>query len=692
MKKYPFSKKAITAILAATVAFSPVVSIGGVFEPSTVEAATANDALTRMQTIYSQFSTPEKVIFNKAAIALKDETKFTTDDWRDVLTAEVANNFNAKLVATANNADTTTNYSTVSAESIAAAIATLSYDASSSNLATMLSDFKTSPQGEALEYIVGPGTTDLVLQFLADSEKKLWDKGFASIYTTLKNGGTIETITKQVRDELISENPTYATLNSTLYSELGTNLDGIIEMKNRINEKLVSKTIITESELSTLRDAFILAAFLAGNPNGGGGGGGGVVPPAPTENPALGEVTLPQDATETVKQGSTVVTQVPAAKVAEIVTQITAEKAVIPLTLGAPAAGETAKAELPATLFTQAAEKNANAAVNVKTEEASYQLPVSEINVASLANELGVAASDVKIEISVNVVPQAEVKADLDNNKLNAVSDVIEFTVKAVSGDKEVSVSKFSTYVKRTITGTKTFNPARTAVVKLVNGKFQGAPATFNGKEATIYKKDNSKYVIVENDKTFTDVDNGKNFAEASIEKLASKYIIFGKSDTEYANSLAITRGEFAALISRALGLTAQNPTQLKFTDTPNTKAVNQNGEINAVAEAGIVSGYAGNIFKPDQPINRAEAAIMLSKALDYVKVASSEYTTSKKLADFKDDAVIGTTSRQYVEKVYQAGLMSGFSDKSFGPDKSMQRDQMAVVLDKLLQAAKLID
>jgi hypothetical protein len=644
MKKYPFSKKAVKAMLVAALALTPAASFGGVQvaaaenEPQVSVAGYSDVAslISRFNSVYDDLTPTEKAALAKAQSYISNINEAT---WDSYATSVSKNNENI-----------------ASHKALLQGLAAVSTASNITDLTTKVLEF-IDEHDTTVDTVFGSEiTVDELLLFIGDAELRYFE--LSGNFDEISNPEQTLTYIKAAIAQA-------GAAHTSAYTALNEEVD-------------LEKTL-------TVLNAIRVASMSTGN-----AGGGAVIPPV--EQPAPGEVALPQGSTETVKQGSTVVTQVPAAKVAEIVTQITAEKAVIPLTLEAPAAGETAKAQLPAALFTQAAEKNANAVVNVKTEEASYQLPVNEINVAALANELGVAAADVKIEISVNVVPQSEVKADLDNNKLNAVSDVIEFTVKAVSGDKELAVSKFSTYVKRTIVGNKTFNPDRTAAVKLVNGKFQAAPATFKGKEATIFKKDNSKYVIVENDKTFSDVNNGKNFAEASIEKLASKYIIFGKSDTEYANSLAITRGEFAALISRSLGLTAQNPTQLKFTDTPSTKAVNQNGEINAAAEAGIVSGYAGNIFKPDQPINRAEAAIMLSKALDYVKVASSEYNTSKKLADFKDDTVIGTTSRQYVEKVYQAGLMSGFSDKSFGPDKSMQRDQMAVVLDKLLQAAELID
>nr|WP_246439571.1 S-layer homology domain-containing protein [Bacillus benzoevorans] len=515
------------------------------------------------------------------------------------------------------------------------------------------------------------------------------------------------------RLKTLNPNATEAEINTALenavtaviISSIQNNQDlATVFLKNiSIDEvkKAVSEIIAKVDPKGEVRKAFLHAVKKVENGTPGGGGGGGTDPdpgqPQPIPYPpGPGEAKVPADAAVIEKitsNGQTqFVTKVQANKVDEIVGLISGSNNVIVLPLPQAAEGEINKALIPGAFFTKAQAKDPNAILYVKTAEAGYKLPVNAINIADLAQKLGVAADAVSIEITVNIVDANQVQGAIAKNKLNPVSKVIEFTVRAVAGDKAIEISKFSTYVKRTIVGHKNFNPDRTAALRLEGEKYQSTPAVFAGNEGTIFKRDNSKYVIVENDKTFTDIDNGRNFAEYYIEKLASKYIIFGKSETSYAPSDAITRGEFAALISRSFGLTAQNPTALKFPDTPNTKAVNQNGEINAAAEAGIINGYGDGNFRPDKPINRAEAAIMIAKAMEYVNVADSKYDKTKKLASFKDDAAIGASSRASVEKVYQAGIISGFANGEFGPDKSMQRDQMAVVLEKVLKAAELIN
>lgn len=670
MKKYPFSKKAVQAFLAAALALTPAAGFSAVQAQAaetentvTAAAYNVNDLTAKLNPIYAELKKNADSL-QKVKDAQAEIGKL---DWNTYADKIVTSNDPARVTAMASLLKAAANMAaSTSPEELQANLTQLS-----NTSATIAAQFgKNVSSAEIQELIIGTA-----IEF----------------YNRLKS---------------LNANATDAEINAALENAVSTVFISNPDLANAfinnisINEvkKAVSEILGKVDSTGEVRQAFLQAVKKVENGTPGGGGGGTSDPaPSPISyTPGPGEVKVPADAATYEKitsNGQTqYVTQIPVNKVDEVVGLISGSNHVIVLPLPQAAAGEINKALIPGAFFTKAQAKDPNAVLYVKTAEAGYKLPVNTINIADLAQKLGVAADAVQIEITVNIVDANQVQGAISKNKLNPVSKVIEFTVRAVAGDKAIEISKFSTYVKRTIVGDKTFNPDRTAALRLDGEKIQSAPAVFSGNEATIYKKDNSKYVIVENDKTFTDIDNGKNFAEYYIEKLASKYIIFGKSENSYVPSAAITRGEFAALIARSFGLTAQNPTELKFPDTPNTKAVNQNGEINAAAEAGIINGYGDGNFRPDKPINRAEAAIMIAKAMEYVNVADNKFDKSKSLASFKDNASIGTSSRASVEKVYQAGIMSGFASGEFGPDKSMQRDQMAVVLEKVLKAAELIN
>lgn len=693
MKKYPFSNKTVKAILAATIAFSPVVTTGIFTASEKVEAAevTSNEALNRMTLIYSKFSTEEKAVFNKAANGL---SSFGAGDWTAVLTADVANKINGELRNLSEPA-----LKSVKAEDIAKKLSMLVYGATSANLGIQLKDFKDSNEGKAFEEVVGPNSIDTILQFLVDAEKKLWEEDLSVLMEALRKG-SIEGITAEIRDELLAV-PAYQTLNANLASKMGTSLEGIFEIKDRINDKLVSNGAITPEELTTLRDAFLNAAFSAGRPSsptpGGGIGGGGPVPTQPS-NPGQNDVTLPADSSviEKVTNSSgvtEVVTKVVPEKVQEIVAALTSEKSVVPITLESAGAGEDVKAEVPASLFAEALKKNSKAVVSVRTEEASYNLPVSEINVSALAKKLGVSESSLSLTVAVNVVDPSKVSGTVSKNSLKLASNVIEFSVQAVSGSKTETISVFGSYVERNIVGSKTFNAEKSVAVKLNdNGTFSAVPTLFDGKTATVKSLTNSKYTIVENDVTFPDVNN-KSWAEEYIETLASKYIIKGKETGKYDPAEQMTRAQFAVLLVRALGLPGQ-AYDGSFKDVSGKEWFNKEGELMAAVKYGVIQGIGDGTFAPNEKITRAQAAAMIERAMNikFLNYDKSQLDKSKKLSDFKDAKKVGAWAQKGVETVYQAGIVSGKLDGNYDPNGYTQRDQMAKILANFLISANLMN
>ncbi len=96
--------------------------------------------------------------------------------------------------------------------------------------------------------------------------------------------------------------------------------------------------------------------------------------------------------------------------------------------------------------------------------------------------------------------------------------------------------------------------------------------------------------------------------------------------------------------------------------------------EITQLVDSNVISGYKDGTFRPDESVNRAQAAIMLAKALelDVNNVQPTHYKdVSKKSAAYN-----------HIAAVTEAGIMQG-SQAGFNPDGSLTRAQMAVVLTK---------
>ncbi|GGI06005.1 hypothetical protein GCM10011354_16940 [Egicoccus halophilus] len=96
----------------------------------------------------------------------------------------------------------------------------------------------------------------------------------------------------------------------------------------------------------------------------------------------------------------------------------------------------------------------------------------------------------------------------------------------------------------------------------------------------------------------------------ANIGALYAAGITSGCGPDRFCPDQPVTRAQLATMLQRALGLPDAEPT---FTDVRGTR---HRLAIGAVAQAGITTGYDDNTFRPDQPVNRAQAATFVTRAL----------------------------------------------------------------------------
>ncbi len=159
-----------------------------------------------------------------------------------------------------------------------------------------------------------------------------------------------------------------------------------------------------------------------------------------------------------------------------------------------------------------------------------------------------------------------------------------------------------------------------------------------NGKTfAVIYSLTNSVYAVIENDKTFADIQN--HWAKYDIEQVASKLIVQGVTESSFQPNKQITRAEFTAMLVRALGLhTVDQPTSFAGMDTAisDSEAAQQLStfkdhhllDLSARAAAalnvkyGIIIGNQGQLT-PNNVITRAEATVILQRLLEAAKLSS---------------------------------------------------------------------
>lgn len=97
--------------------------------------------------------------------------------------------------------------------------------------------------------------------------------------------------------------------------------------------------------------------------------------------------------------------------------------------------------------------------------------------------------------------------------------------------------------------------------------------------------------------------------------------------------------------------------------------------EVTELASKGVLNGYADGYFRPNEKVTRAQFAAFVARALDLPAAESN----------FKD---VGKSMALYdgVSRAYKAGIIRGFSDGTFKPNVTVNREDMAVMLDRALQ------
>lgn len=185
---------------------------------------------------------------------------------------------------------------------------------------------------------------------------------------------------------------------------------------------------------------------------------------------------------------------------------------------------------------------------------------------------------------------------------------------------------------------------------------------------------------------TFSDVKNHAN--QTAIEALASRGIINGMGQGTFMPNKTMTRAEFAAIVTRALGLAA-NDTKV-FSDVPSSKWYA--GYIGTANSSGIVNGVGNGKFNPEGTITRQEAAAMVARAakLCGLDTAMDAAATRDMLAQFGDYRSVASWAKEPMAFCYSANILDQ-SDLNIEPTKAILRCEIAQMLYNMLTAAELI-
>lgn len=277
---------------------------------------------------------------------------------------------------------------------------------------------------------------------------------------------------------------------------------------------------------------------------------------------------------------------------------------------------------------------------------------------------------DVRIEVTLDSIKDVK---DLEVYWLNKDKGYYDLVIK-VNG-KIINSMKTPVKLK--------FKYQHAYLLQIKEGNKKAAmPYVYKDGSFSFKAKGSSSFYFSKKLITFKDINNNQN--KKVIEELASRYIVNGTAPGYYNPNGSLTRAEFSAMLVRGLGIDNSGAYDGVFNDVKEKDWFAK--DVYALYSTGIIKGVTPTKFKPNSPLTRQQAAVMLNRALEYLDVEKSEI---EKL-DFNDAAKISEDAKPAVATMKTLGIFSGKPGNNFDPQAKLTRSEMAKVLQKTLEIAGL--
>lgn len=288
--------------------------------------------------------------------------------------------------------------------------------------------------------------------------------------------------------------------------------------------------------------------------------------------------------------------------------------------------GEAVVFNISSSVLAAAALNSPNTIVSLQTNDGEYSLPLNIIDFAALAQSLGTTGENIKIQVNISTV-----------------------------------ATDINTKIKTDATGIST-TPLGTAIEFSITATGNGKTIELNNFGSTYVDRNVVLAIPVDNTHAtvvlYDPITGAFSFVPALFEKLAdgTTKVTFKRNGNSIYTVLSSTK---------------------TFNDVSTHWA---KADIELLASKLVVKGATDTTFAPDSSITRAEFAALLVRSLGLSSDAASA-------ASFKDvkssDWFAGA-----VGAAVKAKLVSGFEDKTFKPNDTITREQMAVMVARAISAA----
>ncbi|WP_379161090.1 S8 family serine peptidase [Paenibacillus sp. sgz5001063] len=424
-----------------------------------------------------------------------------------------------------------------------------------------------------------------------------------------------------------------------------------------------------------------------GNVGGGGGGGGVTAPTAPV---------IPVAAKSLIEEGATPVSVTPLTVSKDGVTTVTVSDSDLKTATVNAAASKTAVVVSVGTISDKAAVLSLTAdqvkllagiksgsSIIVNIGGSAVSLPISLLSAAPAGQSL---------KLDLKQQPDAASKLTASTPGSTVIGTPVSFEASWTTATSSTYLNvPNNVFIKRSFTVPGAIQPKTAGVLFEEKGLVTPVASKFTPQSdgttiVTVSRPGFSVYAAVSKPAAaFTDIAASKS--AAAIQTLADKLIIQGTSATTFSPLSNLTRAEFTALLTRALGL--RTDASVTFSDVKSSDWYAN--DVAAASKAGLILGIGNGKFAPTQKVTRQELAVILDRALKLTgtepkAAANPSFTT------YTDSAKVAPYAKDSLQVLSQAGIIGSEAGTAFNPTAPATRETAAAALYQLLSKIGLID
>lgn len=184
----------------------------------------------------------------------------------------------------------------------------------------------------------------------------------------------------------------------------------------------------------------------------------------------------------------------------------------------------------------------------------------------------------------------------------------------------------------------------------------------------------------------FSDVSED-HWAYEAITWLSQQGILTGYPDGTFRPNEPIKRSDTAILLTRVFGTDTLKPLTPSYTDVATLHYAYPYIEVIKLTKL-MDDTILNQRFRPEDYLTRIEFVPISVRALGmkYFSEMISERDITDTLNRYIDRSIFPTWSRAYLAICVRAGIMNGFSDKTFRPSSVLRRAEMAHILYQMLK------